>query len=313
MTLPRLLWIAVPGVFFAAAGVRADDAPLPAVRDEAGLFSPEAARQASTDLDGIKDIFKLSLIIETAAAPPDDVRNQLKDAKKDAEKEAILRAWAKRADAAGRESVHVLICEDVARGWFGKVYGSVMVTVPAGVRSSEFTDGDARAIHDQLRWLTSEKNKAKNDAILLTAVSRLRENLRHKAEPAFPWLGMGAVVAVVLGLWGVLALVRLRLRTAAPPEPQRIGLFHALLGGMFGSVAASWIYDSLFVAASRAAAPAEEAPPAPALQPAAAETAEPPAPVDAEPGPTTTAERLDLAVHDHPAEEAPAASGPARF
>src|SRR5437773_11456934 len=115
MTLPRLSLLAMLGVCLAAAGVRADDGPASAVRDEAGLFSPEAARQASADLDGIREIYKLAFVVETAAATPDDVRNQLKDAKKDGEKESILRTWAKkRSDAVGGDAVHILLCLDLA-------------------------------------------------------------------------------------------------------------------------------------------------------------------------------------------------------
>ena len=118
--------------------------------------------------------------------------------------------------------------------------------------------------------------------------------------------GSGRRDGGALGLWGVLGLVRLRLRTAAPPEARSPALFAALLGGLFGSAAGHWIYDTLFVAASRSAVAEPPAPVAPAAPKEAGpvEAAEPPAP--------TPAERLDLAAHDHPIEE-PTTSGPARF
>ena len=157
MTPPRLRLLAVLSAFFAAVILaRADDGPAPAVRDEAGLFSPEAARQAAAELDDIRNIYHLDFILDTTPAPPADVAKQLKDAKTNAEKEKILNAWgARRAEEAGGEAVHILIGKDVARGWFGKVYGCVVVTVPPEARSRQFTDADARALHAQLKWFNA--------------------------------------------------------------------------------------------------------------------------------------------------------------
>ncbi len=157
-----------------------------------------------------------------------------------------------------------------------------------------------------MRWFT-RGNKAKNDAILLSSVAQVRDDLYYMHLPPFPWLGVGAVMAGALGLWGVLGLVRLRLRTGAPPEARSPALFAALLGGLFGSAAGHWIYDTLFVAASRSAAaaePPEQAAPAAPKEAGPVEAVEPPAP--------TPAERLDLAAHDHSTEE-PTTPSPARF
>jgi hypothetical protein len=298
MTL-RLRVLAVLGAL-AAAGFARADAP-PAVQDDAHLFNPAAAEQASAQLHDIGAVYGLDFLLQTVEKPPEDVQKQLKGAKDAAQKNKILHAWGEEeAQKAASDAVHILVCKDAVHGWVW-TYGCVVVTVPPERRSAKFTDADARTLHDRLKWFTRGDNRAKNDAILLSSVARIRDDLYTNHLPPFPWLPVGGVMAGALGLWGVLALVRLRLRTAAPPEARSPGLFAALLGGMFGGAASHWIYDTLFVASSRFVVVAE--PPAPAA---------PPAPQEAVAVEPTKAERLDFAARDHPTEE-PSAPGPARF
>ena len=254
-------------------------------------------------------LYGLDFFLRTEKEPPPDVQKQLRETKDVAQKDKILHKWG--TDEAGKVSdkaVFILICKDVAHGWFGKVYGCVVVVVPDEARSSKFTSLDARILQSRLRWFT-QGNTKKNDAILLAAVDRVRDDLKYNNLPPFPWLAVGGVMAGVLGLWGVLGLVRMRLRAAdrAAPEAQRPGLFAALLGGMFGSAAAHWIYDTLFIAASRA--PGADATRLAAMagpQPAVVEKNESVQTEAAEPT-TTNSDRLDLAVRDNPTEAAPTA------
>ena len=281
----------LPVVVFLApsASARADDLR-PAVRDDAGLFSADAVARATAELGAIRSDYHLDFLIDTVAAPPDDVRKQLLGAKDNAHKDRILRDWAgRRAEAAGGEAVYLLVAKDVVRGWFGKSYGCVVVTVPQAARSAEFTDADAKALHDRLVWFHSGQNTAHNDATLRAAIAKVGDELRYNSLPPFPWLQVGGVFVTVLGLGGVLWLVRRRLPAADAPGPVLRG---ARLGCQFGSPAAHWIYDTLFVAASASAAR-----PAPA-----AASPGPEAPAEDAPAPTK-AERLDLAVRDEPAEE----------
>jgi hypothetical protein len=307
MAPPRLKMLAVLGALAVAAGARAGGGAAPAIRDEAGLLTPDGVQKAEEEARNIHKIYQIPIVVETAEAPPDDVKKQLQAAKDNAEKTQILQDWAGRraADAGAGQAVYVLICKDVARGWFGlRKYGSVVVTVPPEMPERSFTAADAKALHDRLARFTMGQDREKNDRLLLTALTQLRDEKARPPQPAFPWAAVGGVFAGAVVAWLALVVVRMRLAASEPPEPRRPGLFHALLGGMFGSAAGHWIYDTLFVAASAQSAPAAEAPPP---------APEPPAPAEAPPkpaGPATQAERLDLAAHDHMPDGEPTAPGP---
>lgn len=290
MTHSRLPLLAAVGVFAVAVAARAgDDLPTAAVRDEARLFSPEARRKADEEIADIKKVYRLDFVLETASAAPEDVKKQLLVAKTNAQKTQILHAWgARRAEAAGSDGVYVLVCKDVVHGWFGREYGCVVVVVAPEALGRAITAVDAKALHDRLVWFTRGQDTAKNDKILRNAVEQVREDLAYNLRPPFPWLPVGGVLLSVVGLWGVLGLARQRLQGAAvgPTEPGRLVLYGGLLGGMFGTVAGHWIYDSLFVAASRSAPPA------------AALTEPPPADAENAESAPSAGERLDLAARD---------------
>jgi hypothetical protein len=123
-------------------------------------------------------------------------------------------------------------------------------------------------------------------------------------RPPFPWLAVGGVMAGALALWGVLGVVRLRLQTKTPPaesaDSRQLSLQNGMLGGMFGSVAGHWIYDTLFIAAS-GSSPLQTTSPAvrgPAANEAANDAVEP-TPEQAK------AERMNLAARDHVTEDEP--------
>jgi len=296
MTHPRLSLLATLSVLAVAASVRADDRP--AVRDDAHLFSPEARRKADEEIADIKRVYHLDFVLETASTAPDEVKSQLQAAKTDAQKTQVLHAWgARRAEAAGSDGVYVLVCKEVVRGWFGREYGCVVVTVAPEALGRAITAADAKALHDRLVWFTRGQDTARNDRILRNAVEQVREDLAYNLRPPFPWLQVSGVLLGVLGLWGVLGLVRQRLQgtaVAGPPETGRLVLYGGLLGGMFGTVAGHWIYDSLFVVASCSA---------PSIAPITAAAGPPSAEAgDTESAPTA-AGRLDLAARDETLEE----------
>ncbi len=197
MTPSRLRVFAVLGVLAAAACCRADDAP-PAVQDDAHLFDEPAARQASEQLHDVGKVYGLDFLLRTVEKPPEEVQKQLKEAKDTVQKDKVLRAWgAEEARKAGGDAVYILVCKDVIQGWVW-TYGCVVVTVPPEARTAQFTDADARRLHDRLRWFTRGSNKAKNDAILLSSVAQVRDDLAYNHLPPFPWLEVGGLLA---GRW----------------------------------------------------------------------------------------------------------------
>jgi hypothetical protein len=172
----------------------------------------------------------------------------------------------------------------------------VEVVVSPEALQQEFTSYDANRLRSLLKYMNGRRNRiAQRDKRLLEAVVQTREAIRYNLRPAFPWLPVGGVLVGVMGLWGVLSIVRRRLRAAEPPEPPRLNLVNALRGGMFGTAAGHWIIDTLFVAASRSSAPLEEGqvrlPSVPPL----------PAEADGDAPLVTQRDRLDMAARDETA------------
>ena len=304
MTFPRFPLFAVLGLFAVAASASADDRLAPFVRDEAHLFSPEALQKADEEIAGIKDTYHLDFALETVSAPPDEVMKQLQGANTNAQKAQILHAWGtQQANAAAAEGVYVLVCKDAVRGWFGRVYGCVVVTVAPETLGRAFTAADAKALHDRLVWFSRGQSTSRNDMVLGNAVAHVHQQLAYNLRPPFPWLAVGAVMTGALALWGALRVVRLRLQARTPPgglaDSRQLSLRNGMLGGMFGAVAGHWIYDTLFIAASGAdkttAAPV-------ALTPPPHEAGS--APVEQTPE-QVKAERMDLTARDHATEEEP--------
>jgi hypothetical protein len=279
MTLPPLFLLAVVGA--CAVG----DGPAPAVRDEAELFSHEARQKADEEIADLRDVYHLDIVVETAVMPPEELHKKIAGMKP-AHAAPLLRSWAvDRADQQATKGVYILIC---------KAPGDVEVVVSPDALQQDFTGYDAKRLHSLLRTMkTGPSHVAQRDKRLLEAVAQIREAVRYNLRPSFPWLPVSGVLAGVLGLFGVLSLVRRRLRAAEPPEPLRLNLFNALLGGMFGTVAAHWIIDTLFVAASRTSAPLEEGRlrlPSMQATPAVSEAVEP--------ATVSQPDRLDLAARD---------------
>ena len=271
MTLPSLFLVALVSAS--------------AVRDEAGLFSPETRQKADEEIAALRDVYHLDVVVETAVAPPEELRKKIAGMKP-AQAAPLLHAWAvERADQEATKGVYILICKEAGR---------VEVVVSPEALQRDVTAYDAKQLYFLLRAMKAgPANVAQRDRKLLAAVVQIREAVRYNLRPPFPWLQVSGVLAGVLGLWAVLSLVRRRLRVAEPPEPLRLNLFNALLGGMFGTVAAHWIIDTLFVAASRSSALLDEGRlRLPLVQPAPAFAEA----VQAEP--ETQPDRLDLAARD---------------
>jgi hypothetical protein len=276
----------------------AADGLAPAVRDEAGLFSAETRQKADEEIASLQDVYHLDIVIETAAAPPEELRQKLVGMKS-ARAAPLLRAWAEtQANQAINKGVYVWICKEP---------GDVEVVVSPEALRQDFTVYDVNRLRSLLKNMNRGPSRiAQRDKKLLEAVVQMREAVRYNQRPPFPWLAVSGVLVGVLGLWGVLSLVRGRLRAAEPPEPLRLNLLNALRGGMFGTVAGHWIIDTLFVAASRSSVPLEQGQlRLPVVQPPSTVS-------DDEAAPESQPNRLDLAAHDEPVDEQTSAA-PTRF
>ena len=221
MTQSRLPLLAVLGVFVVAVSARAgDDRPTAAVRDEARLFSPEARQKADEEIADIKKVYHLDFILETASAAPEEVKKQLQTAKTNAQKTQILQAWG----ATGRSRRFGRRLRPGLQGRRSRLVRPGVRLRRCGGRAEALgraiTAVDAKALHDRLVWFTRGQDTAKNDKILHNAVEQVREDLSYNLRPPFPWLPVGGVFLSVLGLWGILGLVRQRLQ-GAPSRGRR--------------------------------------------------------------------------------------------
>ena len=174
--------------------------------------------------------------------------------------------------------------------WICKEPGDVEVVVSPEALQREFTGYDANRLRSLLKSMKAGPSHiAQRDKRLLEAVVQIREAVRYNLRPALPLAGgerrpcrrPGFVGSPQLGAPAFASSRSRRNRS-------RLNLFNALLGGMFGTAAAHWIIDTLFVAASRSSVPLEEGRlRLPLVQP-------PPAGSDGEAAPETQLDRLDL-------------------
>lgn len=227
------------------------DAPI-GVRDEAGLFRPEAVRQVDKELQQISRIYARDVRIETVKELPPEQKTQLDRSRSSREAARLFAAWATElARDQGVNGVFVLISDIPG-------YKHVQVTVwpeepPLPLRPRD---------RDQVRrcFTQVQKNQGPNQA-LKEMVMELRDclskNLSAGGESAaLTWWTLGLLFIGILLLWGLVELGRARgtastssacSREAFVEDPALPGM----LGEMFGSLAAQPIYDRAFLAHAR--------------------------------------------------------------
>jgi hypothetical protein len=237
----RLIVGCLIGYLFAAPA-RADHDPTP-IRDGSRLFSPEAVQRATRQILEFRQIAHLDLVLETTDTLPSDVitrHGRFPNVPK------IVAEYARHQAAA-----------DDVNGVFVFIstmpdYRAVAVVVRPDENRSRFTDRN----REQLRSLLESTLRKDPDKALEKGVALVREKVKANQQADSSWLGWGTVFALIGGLlavWVVFGLIRMRmLRDPAPsPETPAVTARHAgfvpgLLGGMFGSVAGYWIYDTFF-------------------------------------------------------------------
>jgi hypothetical protein len=150
---------------------------------------------------------------------------------------------------------------------------------PEGEHEDAFTPRNAR---DLSQLLADQARHHGPDRALMAALARVRHNLQVNTAGADPnavgWPLILGAIGVCLGLWLVLGLVQSRLarrqavREGAPTARERMS--PALMGCLFGSLAAGWIYDQLLAHERPARPPSRPSVDLPPVeQPAPAEAA----------------------------------------
>src|SRR5271157_1196498 len=266
---------AMPLVAFAALAVPQLGAA--EVRDRAGIFTAEAVRKAETVLDRIERRTKIPVVIETIEAIP----GLGEDSSASEKRKAVELLAEKRAREIGYEGVYLLISKNdhvfsplLVRKRFDSLLPrekrqEVRDTLAREFKGGQFDEGLLKA--------TALLDSALAEA---PAVSGLR-----RAVPGVPApgrgdvhgakFGLGTLVAIGLGIVGVLLLLRVLggvfgragggysapMGMGGMPGPgtgpgpgygpgygggygaPRGGFFSGMLGGLGGALAGNWLYD----------------------------------------------------------------------
>ncbi len=189
--LPVLLAISL------TASVRA------AVSDEAGFFSPDAARRADDEIQEIKRQTGKDLVVETFKAVPEDQAKAVRSMNR-AARDAFFAHWAQeRARELGVDGVYVLICKSPAQA---------QVVLGPGTEDRLFPEPDRAEL---TRLLTPRFTRKQYDSELLDGVTLVRRtlyyNLNHPGAPrpeAMTWPAVLLVIGGLLGLWLVVVVIR---------------------------------------------------------------------------------------------------------
>jgi hypothetical protein len=210
------------------------------VLDEAGLFSPAAIAAARDKIHQIRKEYHCAVLIDTVSRAPaaDWSKATSWSGRKRAE---YFRGWAKeRSRELGVKGIHILICKQPRH---------VAVVAWPQRFEEQFSEKDCTDIE---RLLTRQLLRTP-DETLLTALDRVRTDLEAHRQPEPPSVPLGplfAFIAGAVGLWLVLASVRLWLRKPEPfaltGRPETVRLTAGLLAGMFGNPATYCITDRLF-------------------------------------------------------------------
>lgn len=248
-------------------GIVSAQAVGPEVRDNAGIFSAPAVKQADEAIRNLQRDFRKELLVETFAAVPDSRTNDYARSRE----EFFTSFVRERAQAARLDGIYVLVMKEPPPHRY-----RIQVGVGQATLKRAFQTGD----RDQLvRLLQSNFREDKYDEGLSAAVAfverTLRGNLQSGAAPRPMTQGaparqsapassssssfsMGSLL--VLGLFvvgGVLVIgfIMRILRSgmgggsggglagAGGLRGGGGGLFSSILGGIGGAMAGSWLYD----------------------------------------------------------------------
>lgn len=225
------------------------------VRDQAGLFSPAAIKQADDTIRVMQRDFRKELLIETFPGVPD---NRKADYERNRE-QFFAEFLRERAQSAGVDGVYLLLMKERPPHTL-----RIQVGVGEATRQRAFLASDRDALVRLLQ--TSFREKRYDDGLreAATFVERtMRHNLAGRPAVGVPasmqsnseWSWLPWVLLFVGGMIVVSFVMRL-LRGAAGSTGGNVppvlgssgggGFLSSLLGGIGGAMAGSYLYDRFF-------------------------------------------------------------------
>lgn len=214
---------------FALAQSRAE------VQDAAGLFHPDTIAAVNQTLQGIEEKYHRDVLIETVKELTPEEHKNLAGLARSKLGRAFVHLGETLAQEKDINGVYVLISADPS-------YPFVQVTVwpPEDPAINRFVANRARHA-----FLDGQKH-AGPDQALFDMVDRLQAGFRGPLVLSALWWTLLALVGVFVLIWITALGIRSKLPTAPPQGTELVKILPGVLGGMFGSMAAHWIYDRPF-------------------------------------------------------------------
>ena len=224
--------------------------PRPAVVDKAKLFSAEAIDRANRSLAEVRDRYKIELRVETLPELPPQDQAKFKALKSNSDKTGFLRETAlDRAENERVDGLYLLVLTDPPV--------ATLVGYPSRRENEEvrLEDGGGLSRIKRDKQLLGPfrdglKHGHDRDRALLALVDHFRMAVESRIAAApspLDTVPAAIVVGGLAGFWLLLVLLRrLVVSREEGGDPAPTIYQPAMLGSLFGTPAAFWIYDRLF-------------------------------------------------------------------
>ncbi len=271
----RFRWLAVLPITALSALV-SGSAEASSVRDRAGIFSPAVVKKVEAQLDQIERKSGVPIVIETIDSLPGIAR----DASSSDKSQLVERVAEQRAREIGYEGVYLLISKN------DRVFSKVLVREQLESRLPREKRLSVRdALRDEFKAGRFDEGLIRTVKILDSSLTGPVRALAPRGVPGPPAqrgeahgskFGVGSLLAIGLGIFGVLLLFRVLggmfgrsaggyhgpMQAGGMPGPgmgpgvggpgygpgygyggRGGGLFSGMLGGLGGALAGNWLYD----------------------------------------------------------------------